>query len=54
MEQALSLLDRPALHARTLQIFHPMLKKDMKFEANLTEDFVNVLEILRSDSLKDA
>ncbi|MBU1708130.1 RluA family pseudouridine synthase [bacterium] len=53
MEQVLSLLDRPALHARTLQIFHPVLKKDMKFEANLTEDFVNALEILRSDSLKD-
>ncbi len=42
--KALSLIERQALHAGELSFFHPLLEKEMTFEASLPEDFQVVLE----------
>lgn len=44
--QALTLLDRQALHAKKLAFVHPITKKDMAFDSNLPPDFQAVLDLL--------
>ena len=39
---------RQALHARSLEVTHPVTGKAIRFEAPLPEDFCQVLECLRS------
>lgn len=41
------LINRPALHAHTLEFKHPTTEKQVKFEAPLPEDMQNLLEMLR-------
>jgi len=43
--KALSLIERQVLHAGELSFFHPLLKKEMTFEAPLPDDFRVVLEM---------
>lgn len=43
---------RQALHAVSLTLKHPIINQDMTFEAPLPADLSNLLEQLRSDSLK--
>lgn len=43
--KALSLIGRQALHAGELSFFHPLLEKEMTFEAPLPDDFRAVLEV---------
>ncbi|MFH1011957.1 MAG: RluA family pseudouridine synthase [bacterium] len=50
MERLLSLLAHPALHARSLGFVHPVLRKDMSFEAEMPEDLGNALRMLREES----
>ncbi|MDR4499144.1 MAG: RluA family pseudouridine synthase [Candidatus Scalindua sp.] len=40
-------IDRQALHACKINFFHPVLKKDMGFTAELPEDLDNLITILR-------
>jgi len=40
-------INRPALHASTLEFKHPTTKRIVKFEAPLPEDMQNLLDILR-------
>ncbi len=47
--KALSLIGRQALHAGELLFFHPLLKKEMTFEAPLPDDFRVVLETCTGD-----
>jgi 23S rRNA pseudouridine1911/1915/1917 synthase len=47
--QALSLIDRQALHAGELSFIHPLLGKEMTFEAPLPDDFRAVLEMCMGD-----
>ena len=47
--KALSLIDRQALHAGELSFFHPLLEKEMTFEAPLPDDFRAVLEVCRGN-----
>jgi 23S rRNA pseudouridine1911/1915/1917 synthase len=47
--KALSLIDRQALHAGELSFFHPLLKREMSFEAPLPDDFRVVLEMCTGD-----
>jgi 23S rRNA pseudouridine1911/1915/1917 synthase len=47
--KALSLIGRQALHAGELSFFHPLLEKEMTFEAPLPEDFRAVLEMCAGD-----
>ena len=47
--KALSLIERQTLHAGELSFFHPLLKKEMTFEAPLPEDFRVVLETCKGD-----
>jgi len=47
--KALSLIGRQALHAGELSFFHPLLEKEMTFEAPLPDDFRVVLEICTGD-----
>jgi 23S rRNA pseudouridine1911/1915/1917 synthase len=47
--KALSLIDRQALHAGRLSFFHPLLGKEMTFEAPLPDDFRAVLEMCAGD-----
>jgi 23S rRNA pseudouridine1911/1915/1917 synthase len=42
--KALSLIGRQALHAGELSFFHPLLEKELAFEAPLPDDFRAVLE----------
>jgi 23S rRNA pseudouridine1911/1915/1917 synthase len=41
------LINRPALHALTLEFEHPTTKKTVKFEAPLPDDMQNLLDMLR-------
>ena len=41
------IINRPALHAHTLEFKHPTTKKLVKFEAPLPDDMQNLLEMLR-------
>jgi len=41
------LLDRQALHARRLTIFHPVFKREMSFETELADDMAHLLTKLR-------
>ena len=47
--KALSLIERQALHAGELSFFHPLLEKEMTFEAPLPDDFRVVLETCTGD-----
>ena len=44
----LKLLNRPALHAKSLGIDHPVTGERLEFESELPPDFVEVLKILNS------
>lgn len=48
VKNLLELIQRQALHARTLGFVHPVTKEMMRFESPLPKDFTNVLERLRS------
>lgn len=48
VKNLLELIDRQALHARTLGFMHPALNKMMRFEAPLPDDFMQVLGKLRA------
>jgi len=37
-------MPRQALHAKSLGFYHPVKKKDLKFDSDIPEDFVSVLE----------
>jgi len=41
------IINRPALHAHTLELRHPKTEKIVKFEAPLPEDMLNLLNMLR-------
>src|SRR3989338_7526293 len=41
------ILDRQALHAYKLEFYHPILKKQLSFQAELPEDMKAVLKLLR-------
>jgi len=48
VKNLLELIDRQALHARTLGFVHPMRKEFVKFAAPLPADFMAVLDVLRT------
>lgn len=48
-EKALAAIGRQALHAGELSFFHPLLEKEMTFEAPLPDDFRAVLEACAGD-----
>ena len=39
------LIDRPALHAKTVEFLHPATKKLMRFDTNLPEEMQNILKL---------
>jgi len=41
------IIERQALHARRLTIYHPTLKREMCFEAELPEDMTRLVGVLR-------
>lgn len=45
-------INRPALHAHTLEFMHPLTNSSVKFEASLPEDMQNLLNILRKHRKK--
>ncbi len=47
LEHLLEIMKRQALHAKSLEIYHPILKKRMKFESKLPSDMEEVLELLK-------
>lgn len=44
VENCFKIIPRQALHAKSLGFVHPFTKKVMKFDSDLPEDFVNVLD----------
>ena len=44
----LSMLDGQALHAQTLEFFHPTKKKKVSFKSNLPKDFKKTLDLLNN------
>jgi 23S rRNA pseudouridine1911/1915/1917 synthase len=44
----LGMVQRQALHAKTIGFYHPVLKKQMTFESDLPEDMTSLLAELRS------
>ncbi len=50
IENCLSQINRQALHANTLGFKHPKTQKRVFFEANLPEDFTNVIDKIRKYS----
>jgi len=46
--QKTEFISRPALHAQRLTLIHPTTNKQMVFEAEPPEDFLNLLEKLRN------
>jgi len=45
-ENKLKILNRQALHAKSLGFFHPTTKKFMSFESKLPQDFKKILDLL--------
>ena len=45
----LKLIDRQALHAKTLGFIHPVTKEKMFFDSELPEDFNNLLDVVRNN-----
>ena len=45
-ESKLKILNRQALHAKSLGFFHPTTKKFMSFESKLPQDFKKILDLL--------
>ena len=45
-ENKLKILNRQALHAKSLGFIHPTTKKIMNFESNLPQDFKKILDLL--------
>jgi len=45
----LKLINRQALHAKTLGFMHPVSKELLSFDSELPKDFTNLLEILRNE-----
>ena len=45
-ENKLKILNRQALHAKSLGFFHPITKKFMSFESKLPQDFKKILDLL--------
>ena len=43
----LTIMQRQALHAKTLGFYHPVKKEDMIFDSDLPEDMAHLLEMLR-------
>jgi len=48
----LNQMDRQALHAGRLSFMHPVLKKIMEFSAQLPDDFMKLLDIIRNRERK--
>lgn len=53
VQRFLKIIDRQALHAKTIGFIHPATKEKMKFEAELPEDMNNILGILRGESSEE-
>ncbi len=47
VQHLMRLMNRQALHAKTLGFIHPVTNKALKFESELPEDMKEVLEVLR-------
>ena len=47
LNHMLEILPRQALHAKFLEIYHPVEKKRMNFEIDLPEDMKKVLELIK-------
>jgi len=45
-ENKLKILNRQALHAKSLGFIHPVTKKFMSFESKLPQDFKKILDLL--------
>ena len=45
-EDKLRILNRQALHAKTLAFIHPISKKLISFESQLPKDFKKILDLL--------
>ncbi len=45
----LKVMDRQALHAKTLGFVHPMTKEKMSFNSELPEDFASLLRVIRTE-----
>ena len=45
-EDKLKILNRQALHAKSLGFIHPTSKKYINFESKLTKDFKKILDLL--------
>ena len=43
----LKIINRQALHAKTIGFIHPATKETMKFDSDLPEDMKEVLELLK-------
>ena len=50
-ENKLKILNRQALHAKSLGFIHPVTKKFMSFESKLPQDFKKILDLLNKLSL---
>jgi len=50
VENCFNLLPRPALHAKSLKIIHPVTKKEMLFDSEIPDDMVSVIEKWRGYS----
>ena len=47
LNHMLEILPRQALHARKLEFYHPALKKQMSFEADIPDDINKIIELIR-------
>ena len=47
IQHLMRLMNRQALHAKTLGFIHPVTNKTLKFESELPGDMKEVLEVLR-------
>jgi 23S rRNA pseudouridine1911/1915/1917 synthase len=48
IDNLLEIMPRQALHAKTLGFFHPHSGKFMRFDSPLPEDFIKLIEKLKS------
>ena len=51
--QLLGMIERQALHARSLRFTHPGTGREVEYQADLPEDFSNVLAFLRAECAVD-
>ena len=49
----LEVMQRQALHAKTLKFYHPVKKEIMSFDSSLPDDFVTVIKMIKQDQTDD-